>query len=1088
MLQFIYGRPSSGKTSEILKLMKQTQEKGENSVLIVPEQFSFEAEKRTLSCLGDSFALTCKVMSFSRICDEVSALCGGTASKVLGDSEKIILIKRALNLCKDNLILWRKYSSSISFAQSVLDVISELKLNGVSTAELRKAAHDIDSVLLKNKLLDIAEIYDSYDIILGERFIDPVDKLTLLYRQLETYSFFKEKTVFIDSFKGFTGQQYKIIGRILAQAKDVYISFNYEEDADEFSIYGNIGKTIEKVKKIAQKSGVDICVPIKLYDSKYKHKNLFNLERVLAGYNVSSHVNDGSVTVCKCSNVNDEARFVTRMIRRLVRENGYRYKDFVVIARNTDDYQEAIEIACKNNGIGCFTDRRLPLNTFPISVSVFSALGAIRGFPTEKILRFHKTGITDLSVDEISLIENYTAIWGISGEMWLKEWDMNVRGLVTGEPRESDIEELKTINSIRERAIKPICEFKSEYKGSSKARATAIVNLLKKCNAGEVLKTLVSDFENNGNNFTADTIKQSYSQFMDVLSSITECFADTDISREEFEEALEISVSSSTIGTIPQTLDEVTFGDAERIRPSRAKVAFILGANQGKFPIQISGGGLLSVYEREQIISREIPIADNSISSVIDENYLVYTSLCCASEKLFVSYSSSTLIGEVLEPSAFVEKITNCLSCDILCEPCDKLCDFNLPETKNEAFALFCENYQFNPSNALTVKTALNTVGEGVKIETIENVIGRNNCKISTENARELYGTQMKMSASKLDVFNRCRFSYFCKYGLNLKKLQPADFDVLQRGTIVHYVFERLISENKDNIALLSDDEVSNLVDYYINEYLDMVNGYRSIETAYSRFILSRISRLVKEVARHIVKEFAQSKFKPYRCEMKIGNDGEIPEQVIAFDGGNIHLIGSIDRVDEYNGYIRVIDYKTGSRSFKLPDILFGLNLQMLIYLYSAVRGTGIPDEKAAGIFYLQSKRDLNENGMTMNGLLPADLDLVCAMDKENSGEFVPRISFNKDGSVNKALSSFISAEDFTVIFDYLEKLIAKTGNQIISGDISINPVDGRESAACDYCDFASLCAIEDKEAFKVPKLSNSAVLDRIKEGENDGI
>lgn len=1088
MLKFIFGRPSSGKTTEILKTIKELHKKNEGFVLVVPEQFSFEAEKRVLSEIGDSFALSGSVMSFSRICDEVASVCGGTAAKLLSDSDKIILVKRALNISKENLILWRKYSSSVSFAQSILDIISELKINAVTSEELRNAANEIDSVLLKNKLYDIAEIYDNYNLVLGEKFIDPVDKLSLLYRQLESHKFFENKTVFIDSFKGFTGQQFKIIGRILAQAEDVYISFNYEENAPEYSIYDNIGVAIERIKKLAKANAVEILESTKLYENKSKSKSLIALERVLAGEVVTASENDESITICKCANINDEARFAARTIRKLVRENGMRYRDFVIIARNTDDYEEAVELACKNNGIGCFTDRRMPLNAFPICVAAFAAISAVKNFSTEKILRFYKTGITEISTDEIALIENYTAIWNISGNMWLSDWDMNVRGLVSDDPKQSDINELKKINDIRKRMISPLYNFKEEYKGNAKSRAAAIVNLFKKCRANEALKYLSNDFDSNGNSFSSDAIKQSYSQFMDILNSITECFFDSQIKGEEFEEALEFSIAASSIGTIPQTLDEVTFGDAERIRPSRPKVAFILGANHGKFPANISSGGLLSVYEREQIIAKDILIADNAISAIIDENHLVYTSLCCASEKLFISYSTSSLTGEALEPSAFIDKIMQNISVNTAQEPYSELCEDNLPETNNDAFTKFCESYQFDIKTASTIKNALNIVGNNDKIEELEQAI---NCKkesITKENAKDLYGGEMRMSASRLDVFNRCRFSYFCKYGLSLKKLQKADFDVLQRGTIVHYVFERLITERGEDISTLSKEEVSLLVDRYIEDYLDSVNGYRSIENAHTRFLISRISRLAKEVAEHIVKEFSQSKFKPYKCEMKIASDGDIPEQIIPFDEGNIHLIGSIDRVDKYGSYIRIVDYKTGSKSFKLPDILFGLNLQMLIYLYSAVRGMGLPDENAAGIFYLQSKRDLNESGMTMNGLLQGNLDLVTAMDKENSGEFVPKISFNKDGSINKQLNSFISADDFTVIFDYLEKIISKTGNDIISGDISINPVDGRESAACDYCDFASLCGKEDREAIKVPKMSNSAVIEKIKEGEEDGI
>jgi ATP-dependent helicase/nuclease subunit B len=343
------------------------------------------------------------------------------------------------------------------------------------------------------------------------------------------------------------------------------------------------------------------------------------------------------------------------------------------------------------------------------------------------------------------------------------------------------------------------------------------------------------------------------------------------------------------------------------------------------------------------------------------------------------------------------------------------------------------------------------------------------------------------MSASKFDTFNRCRFSFFLKYGLSAKKIQPAEFDVLQRGTIVHYVLERFITDYKENYSGLSDNELDILTDKYIEEYLGLVAGFENIRNTRIEFLISRISRSLKDVVRHVCAELSQSLFEPKKCELKIGNGEEIETVKFPFDNGEISLVGSIDRVDEYNGYIRIIDYKTGSKSFKLPDILFGLNLQMLIYLYAVTRGNGLDDSAAAGILYQPSSRDIKDEGLAMNGLLPADIDLIKAMDKNISGEFVPKPYILKDNSISKR-GSYIDASNFTEIFDYIEKLMKKTGNLITSGDIRISPLDGRESPACKYCDFASVCRIENKSVPRVENYSNEKVFEIMKEAETNGI
>ena len=1081
MLKFIFGRPSSGKSYTMLEYIKKAQQAGDNSVLIVPEQYSFEAEKSVLHTVGERAALGVSVMSFSRIYDEVGRVVGGTAGRLLSDSDKIIIMKRALKEAKEDLILWSKYTASTSFAKSALDIIGEFKINAVTPDILRKTADCVNSVSLKNKLVDTALIFENYNMILGERFIDPADKLTKLYEKLEQFEFFKGKNVFIDSFKGFTGQQYKIIDRIFSQAKNVYICLNNDIHKDnEFGIYSNIQKTVERIKRSAAKSGVSSDEPIFLSQGRYNSGNLKALERLMAGENVDVSENDGSITVCKASNTVHEANFAARTIRKLVRKQGYRYRDFVIIARSAEDYEEAVELACKQNGIGCFTDKRIPLSAFPVPVAVFSAINAAASLSTEDILRFHKTGLGTLETEEISLLENYTAIWNISGSAWKQNWDMDIRGFVTEEQSQEEKEALLEINALRERAIAPILNFREGFKGTALSMTGAIVKLLKECDMADHLKRLSDDYKTQGNSFSADTLSSSYGMFMGILDSIVNCYNEAEIKRDDFVEALSMAVDSASVGAIPQTLDEVTFGSADRIRPSRPKVAFILGANQGVFPAGIGKSGLLNIREREQLIESGIEIADNSVSSATDEDYLVYTSVCCPSDKLYISYYSSSLIGEEGQPSPFVKTICEKISCNLVNEPNSSLNDDNIPETAQTAFNAYCENFRIKRDDAATLEKSLEDTEYKNRIAALKESQKRNS-SISKDAAKGLYGKEIYMSASKLDTFNRCKFSYFCRYGLKLKKLQPADFDALQRGTIVHYVLERVVTDYGKNIAALSQDEISSAVDKYIEEYLDSICGYRTVENERMRFIISRISRSLKEVVAQMAREFAQSDFEPYRCEMKIGSDGEIPELVIPYSEGNIHITGSIDRVDKYNGYIRVIDYKTGSRSFKLPDILFGLNLQMLIYLYAAVRGVGSSDENAAGIFYLHSKRDLNESGMAMNGLAQGNLKLITAMEKENKGEFVPKLSLNKDGTISKRNASFVSAEDFTVIFDHIEKLIGEIGNKITEGQIDIDPVDGRESPACKYCDYAAICGIEEKQAEKVPAISNSEVINRIR-------
>lgn len=1078
MLQFIFGLPKTGKTTHIINSVKALADKGKKTVIIVPEQASFETEKAVFKAIGDSFSQSVEILSFSRLYDEVCRKTGGTAARNLNDSDKIIFMNKSLKSVAGELKLWSRYAKSLTFAKSMLDAIGEFKINGITAATIKETADRVTSESLKRKLCDLALIYEAYDLFTNERFIDPADKLTRLYYKLENITYFKDKTVFFDCFKGFTGQQYKIIDRVFQSAADVYFAFtNDTVSIREYDVFTNIRAAVNKIEVIAKKYAIKIEKPL-ILDTAYCNSSLSLVERLVSENNAEGCCGE-SVAICKAKTVFDEAEFVARTIRKLVRTESLRYKDFAIITRDSEKYNEAVEYACKKNNIDCFFDKKLSLLYFPLAISVLAAIKSLN-FSTENILRFHKSGIGLLTTEEISELENYTYIWKIGGEIWLNDWDMDVRGFVTDESHQNNTEALERINNLRRRAIEPIVLFKESFHGDVKQKSKAIFKLLEFCNASKALISLCNKFGDDS--YSKDALKQSYAAFMNILDSIVTCYNNADLTPKEYYEVLFLSLSLEEVGLIPQTLDQVIFGQADRVRLSNPKVVFILGANQGIFPKFADNNGIFAIKERKALIDLGLEIADNEIFTSIDEKFLVYSNLSAPTDRLYISYSKTTLNGKPLEKSSFVSAIEENLNPKVYFEPYNELTENTLPETKSAAFSEFCRSVG-NNADFSTLKAVLDSEEINTDVIKSENLA---TARLSKAIASELYGNNINMSATKFDTFHRCKFSHFCKYGLRLKKLQPADFDVLQRGTIVHFVLEKIISEYKENIKDLTRNQLDVLCDQYIALYLDSVQGYRSVETARHRFIISKISRSLKEVIYHLSLEFSQSNFKPAHCELSIGYEG-IPLK-FPFSSGEINILGSIDRVDKYNGYIRIIDYKTGTKSFKLPDILFGLNLQMLIYLYAITRGQNLPDSTAAGIFYMPAKRDLNNDGMAMNGLMQSDLDLVTAMEKDNRGEFIPKLSLNKDGSVSKTASSFISDAEFSKIFDYIEKLMAQTGDSIVNGEIEANPIDGRESAACDYCDFKSVCALENKEAFKVPDIKNAEVFEIMEKEKKDGI
>ncbi len=1086
MLHLIYGLPSTGKTHFVLNKIKELSDAEKPTVLIVPEQSSFQAEKAVLQKVGDKAMLNSTVLSFDRLFDEVGRKSGGICGNILNDAQKIVFMHRALNYVKDDLILWKKYTSSISFAKTMLDTVGEFKINGITYTDILNKAQNISSGFLKNKLLDIARIYEEYDNFLKEKFIDPVDKLTKLSLMLEKSDYFCGKTVFIDSFKDFSGQQYRILKHILSQADDLYITFTFNPTKNtKYGIYTNVSKNIENLKTLAASRNV-VFEEYTLTEADIKHKStdLENLEKLLSGENIQLESCE-DIKITKLPSIFDEADFVASKIRELAIRENYCFKDFVIICRDADVYKEAVASACEKNEVPLFYDNRLPLSSFPLSVAVDSLFSSLE-FSSDAILRFHKTGLGTLNTEEITTLENYIYLWNIDHELWDKDWDMNVKGFVKEEITKTSSDDISRINNLRQKALEPILFFREKIGNSAYSVAKSIFDVFEKYNFAKKLNELREQFKNEEILYSETLIEQSFQDYIAVLDSLVSCFGNKSITTEEFYSALKLAVTSTTVGTVPQHLDEVSFGSADRIRASSPKITFIIGANQGVFPKNAFSNGIFSVAERDKIIKSGLLISDNSISTAINENFLVYTNLCSATKKLYITYALKSISGVNLQPSAFVLKIKDGLSIkedDLFSSENSYI---NSPQTVKAAISTFCKLINSDKKTAFAIKEALDSEGYFELTESLLSAGDGSDKLISAETAQKLYGKNITMSATKFDTFNHCPFSFFCRYGLGIQKPQRAEFDVLQKGLIVHFVLEKFITQNGENLKNITDNETDILVDRYINDYLDSVQGYRTTEDNLSRYLVSLISRSLKDVAKHIRDELNQSEFVPVGCEVKIGeNIGEI-NVTFPLRDGKIQLRGSIDRVDKCGDFIRIVDYKTGSKKFHLSDILVGLNLQMLIYLYAITKGRGIDDNFAAGILYQPAKRDIKEKGLAMNGLLTNNVDVLKSMENTQQGEYIPKFTITqKSGQIYKKQTSFVPQETFSLIFDLIEKKMTECGERILQGDISVYPTDGLgDDDACKYCDFKAICNYNQPKNKKAQTFSNDKIIEKLKAGE----
>ncbi len=1077
MLNFIFGRACTGKTYTVIKNAAKDSLNGQ-VVVIVPEQFTFETE-RALIKIEDVRDENITVLSFTRLFDEISNIIGRGRMPCITEFEKTIFTDKALKASLENLTVFSKYVGYPDFVKKLASLIRDFKFASATPDIIAEASKEIGGSC-GAKLKDISIVMSAYDALISDKFIDPSDFMTRLYESLRDFQYFKGKTVYFDAFTGFTEQQYKIIERVIEQSEDVTFSFatdNYKNE--DINVFYNINSAIKRIKSIAVSRGVKENEPLILDTFHYNNPNLKELESLMVGERKEATPDNDGIRLISCKNPREEAVATATLIKNEVRQQGYRYRDFIVVSRNMETYKNFIEQNCKKNDVACFTDKSVRLIDTPLYVHISSLFELAISFSGENIFKYLKSGLADIPDEDIFTLEDYIYLWSIKGSDWANQWVMSPRGLETGEDNEEEQKKLAKINLLREKVYNQITDFKRRFTGTPTNMSKALFSFLEKQSIDKLLTSFCDSLEEDGDRYSASILRQSWDIIMGIMDSIVRVFEDKEIKMEEYISAFNLAAESTEISNIPQMLDEVTFGSADRIRPSKPKIAFILGANQDVFPNTKLTPGLLSQQDKKKLKNANINLNDDAIKSAVEEDYLVYSLLCCAVDKVYIMFSQGDMSGSKMEPSAFIHRITGHFKG--LKEEKFELSakgDF-IPQTPKVAFG----DLSLIPQDLKsTVKASL----EGIEpfssgLDTVNRANDEKNFNISPSTAKELFGNDIYISASKLDKYYSCKLKYFLDSGLKTGKVKKADLNVMHRGTITHYILESIINKYHKDINKLSREELSKEVDFFIDEYFSLIKGTEILLTPRFKFLLSRISQSVKDVVFHMAEDFKQNDFDPAYCEFSIGYKDDETKVILPLDDGNVVLTGKIDRVDTYKNFVRVVDYKTNSKQFDLPDVLVGLNLQMLIYLYAVVRkGNLTENTKAAGILYMPAKSNLVQKPLAMNGLISSEEEVRTAMEKENEGKFVPKYKENS--------SSYADEEMFELIFGKIESLMIDMAKGVKSGEFEANPTDGVNSDACKYCDYSNVCKRSDKQHKKVPKLTPYEVKEILKGGEYNGI
>lgn len=1117
MLKLVLGRAGYGKTNYVFTSIKKLIEDGEENILLItPEQFSFYAERRLLTELGEENINKVESSSFSRLSNDITKRYGGEYLPTLSNGAKAVKMKEAIETVQELLELFDKKKLNVSFIDSIVKIYDEMKSCRVSSDDLLKVSDNTQHEILKRKLHDVALIFTAYDSLIENEFYDSADELTRLYEKLLSLTYFKDRTVFIDGFNGFVAQEYKVLEVILQQAKCVYITFctdsfnDNDYDKNKYDLFSYVNNNIRILYDVAKDVGVQVAEPIKLsIPYRFNNDELKKLEKfAFSNKKETEETVPENVSFFAAKSINDECDRVSLEISRLLRQ-GYKAKDITVICRDLDKYERELAYSFDKFNIPYFADERQSINSQPLIMLVnFLLRVVIYSYRNEDIISLIKTGLINLDDTKISELENYAYIWNINGSAWKKEFTNSTKGF-TDSIDKYDAQKLESINKSREYVVGILNSFAKKTKNATvedicKAIYTAIIAF----SADKKLTSYAKSLEENGKSALANEQGRIWDMLMDVLDKLVLVSGDKNVSLKDFYKLFHLMISNEDLGSIPMGLDNVQFGSADRIRCDNPRAVFVIGANEGEFPKSIVSAGLFTESDRMELIQNKFKLYSYGETLNSQERYFAYMAVCAASDKVFVSYIKS---GDNPLPGSIISGIKGIFK--------------NIPElhsvkeksledieSRANAFEILSASYSENNELIKSLDEYFQSDDDyKSKLNALKSVVEDKDMSFDDSNtATELYGKDLRLSASKIDNFYSCAFRYFLSQGLNASVRKKVKLDALKTGTVVHYVLQQIISETgSEAFKTLDNTEIKELVKKHLEVYLTTKMGDTAEFSARFEYQFRRLANMIYFVVIRLRDEFAQSDFNAVAFELYIG-DGEkgVPAKEITLpDGGKITITGSVDRVDTYeeNGvkYLRVVDYKSKNMEFNLTNVLYGLNLQMLLYLFTVAESNSEYAGITGGVLYMNSSRkvynveaesDLEKintktnDAFKMNGIILEDDEHKLAehMEHNLNGVYIP---VEKDKKHNDILiGNMVTLEQLGRISRKIDERIVNMGLSLHNGYIIQNPIEGNGyNNSCEYCDFKDICKNRtDIEVKKLQSLENEEVI-RIIEEEQDG-
>lgn len=1113
-LRFYFGPSGSGKSHRIYEeiMQRAAQEPGRNFLIIVPDQFTMQTQKDLVMRSDRGGILNIDVLSFGRLSHRILEEVGTKEMPVLDDTGKSLVLQKIAADLKEQLPAMGSLLHKQGYIHEVKSAISEFMQYGISTQDMDKLIASAEKRgALAMKLRDLKTLYRGFQDYIRDHFITTEETLDVLRRSLVKSKILPDSVVVFDGFTGFTPIQNRLIQELMRVCEETIVTVTIGEEEDPYQMDGEqklfhlSKKTVADLVKLAAEAevtrGEDVFVkggPNRFTEAPalcYLEQNLFR-------YQYEPYTEKQcEIRMFEALSPREEVHQTALNIRKLIREEGLTYRDIAVVIGDLEGYASYVETEFGQLEIPCFLDRTRGIVLNPMIEYIKSALQLyIRDFSYDTVFHFLRSGMADISREEIDELENYVIRTGARGyRTYSRLFTRKTEEMQQGsgqEDTERAEEALERLNRIRQQFADTVEILHMAPRAKAGEYVDHLYDFLEQNQVQQKLLNYQQRFEQEGDLAKAREYAQIYRLVMDLLDQIYELLGEEEISLQEFADILEAGFGEITVGTIPQNVDRIVVGDMERTRLKQVKVLFFLGVNDGNIPKNASKGGIISDMDREFLIESGTEMAPSPRQQMYIQRLYLYLNMTKPSERLYLSYAKVNSDGKGIRPSYLIDTVRKLFpqlaveypqnrsrleqiegrqeGARYLAEELREYADGTLREEERQDFYLMYRAYEADPEGRDRLTAA---AFRRYKESGLSRIV-----------ARALYGRQLENSVSRLETYAACACRHFLQYGLSLQEREEFGFEVSDMGNVYHAVLENFAGKLAESGRTWWDFD-ENFATQAIKE---AVEGYAATygetvlySSARNEYAITRMSRILTRTVLTLQQHLKQGSFQPddYELSFRFAEDLDSIHVELS-EEEKMHLQGRIDRIDVSEDaehvYVKVIDYKSGNKKFDLAALYYGLQLQLVVYMNAAMEleSRKHPDKEIvpAALLYYHiddptietpvelTQEQINEEILTklrMNGVVNSDPAVVERLDRflQDKSKVIP-VEKKKDGSFS-ARSGVLSREELQVVSSYVDTKIREIGREILDGKIAANPYEKGNEEACTYCAYKKVCGFD---------------------------